>query len=94
MIDLEHLNGRAFDGVLNDGFLNYRNAKASMYNERILSIISVSSQHENTESLLELLSSEKKLPFLNLRFDGESNSFPFKLLYADNTVERKSSLSK
>jgi predicted nucleotide-binding protein (sugar kinase/HSP70/actin superfamily) len=70
---LEHLSSSSCAGVFNGGFGNYRNAKASMYNEHILGIISVSSQYENTESILELWSPEKKLPFLNLRFDGESN---------------------
>jgi predicted CoA-substrate-specific enzyme activase len=70
---LDHLTNGSCAGVFNGGFGNYRDAKASMHNEHILGIISASSQYENTESILELWSSEKKLPFLNLRFDGESN---------------------
>jgi hypothetical protein len=70
---LEQLNSGTSAGNFNGGFGNYRCTKAALYNEHILGVISVSSQYENTESVLELVSPDKKLPFLNLRFDGENN---------------------
>ncbi|MDR2553497.1 MAG: hypothetical protein LBD31_10095 [Treponema sp.] len=70
---LEQLTGGTAAGDFNGGFGNYRLAKTALYNEHILGVISVSSQYENTESVLELLSPGKKTPFLNLRFDGENN---------------------
>jgi hypothetical protein len=60
-------------GIFNGGFGNYRSAKAALYNKNIHGIISAASQYENTESVLDVLSAHKNLPFLSLRFDGENN---------------------
>jgi predicted CoA-substrate-specific enzyme activase len=72
---MEYLNRGLRAGVFNGAFGNYRNAKAFMreYNEHIAGVISASSQYENTGSILELLSPDERRPFLDLRFDGESN---------------------
>jgi predicted CoA-substrate-specific enzyme activase len=74
---IEQLN-RSVDALAGEyfgGFGKYRSAKASAREMRrnIIGVISVSSQYENTASVLELLSTEQNIPLLNLRFDGDNN---------------------
>jgi hypothetical protein len=68
------------------GFGKYRYAKTLSCGPAVLGIVSAASQYENTESILEFLSTDNSAPLLNLRFDGEDN--PVNRLKIDSFRDR------
>lgn len=52
------------------GYAEYRHGKADFTHPQLRGIISAASQHENTESILELASHQSKNPMLRILFDG------------------------
>lgn len=56
--------------VCSGGYAQYRCQKADFTHPKLLGIIAAASQHENTQSVLELTPRESKAPLLGIRFDG------------------------
>ncbi len=52
------------------GCAEYRRQKAGFSHPKLLGIIAAASQHENTQSILELAPRGSKVPLLGIRFDG------------------------
>lgn len=52
------------------GYAKYRHRMTDFEHPRLCGIISVASQHENAESILELASHQSKNPMLRILFDG------------------------
>lgn len=56
--------------ICRGGYAEYRHCKVDFTHPQLRGIISAASQHENTESILELASHQSKNPMLGIRFDG------------------------
>ncbi|MGI6238143.1 MAG: acyl-CoA dehydratase activase [Christensenellales bacterium] len=56
--------------VCSGGYAAYRRQKAEFAHPELLGIIAAASQHENTQSILELVPRRSKTPLLGIRFDG------------------------
>ncbi|MGI6169595.1 MAG: acyl-CoA dehydratase activase [Christensenellales bacterium] len=56
--------------VCSGGYAEYRRQKAAFTHPKLLGIIAAASQHENTQSILDLAPHGSKAPLLNIRFDG------------------------
>lgn len=56
--------------ICSGGYAAYRHAKVDFTHPGLRGIISAASQHENTESILELASRQSKNPMLRILFDG------------------------
>jgi predicted CoA-substrate-specific enzyme activase len=56
--------------VCSGGYAQYRRQKAGFTHPKLLGIIAAASQHENTQSILELAPRGSKTPLLGIRFDG------------------------
>jgi len=56
--------------ISSGGYAEYRHGKVDFIHSGLCGIISAASQHENTESILELASQQTKNPMLRILFDG------------------------
>ncbi len=59
--------------VCSGGYAQYRRQKADFTHPKLLGIIAASSQHENTQSILELAPRRSNTPLLGIKFDGTDN---------------------